>query len=111
MKNKTIAMLAYITLIGWLIAWFRYKNSNDKNELAAFHLGQGLGLVIVSFVLGIIVSIVAAVLPFIADILWVVGIVPLVLAVLGVITAANEVNKPLPLIGIFFTQKFSFLNK
>ncbi len=104
-------MVAYITLIGWLIAWFQYKDKNEKSELVQFHLEQSLGLVIASFVLGIVVGIIARIVPSIASVLSLAGIVPLVLAVLGIITASNEVNKPLPLIGQFFTNKFAFLSK
>lgn len=47
---KTAGVVCYITLLGWLIAYFAlYKNS--KNEVSAFHLRQTLLLHIFALLL------------------------------------------------------------
>ena len=62
MDKKTTALVSYITLIGWLIAFFTGKD--DADDFVKFHFRQSLGLHITSFVfcivLGIIISIVPA---------------------------------------------------
>ena len=41
-EGKTAAVLGYITFVGLIIGYF--MNSESKNEFAAFHLRQSLGL-------------------------------------------------------------------
>ena len=110
MKDKTIAMVAYITLIGWVIAYIQYKNSETRSSLVRYHLEQALGLVIASFALGVIVSVVSHIVPAIGTILSIAGLLPLILLIFGIITASNEAQRPIPGIGKIFENKFSFLN-
>lgn len=105
MENKTISIVSYITFIGWLIAFFSGKD--NANDLAKYHLKQGLGLIIFSFVLGIILQILISVTHIYA--LFYISLISLVLMIIGIINASNEVKKPLPIIGNFFEDKFSFV--
>ena len=79
---KATGVLAYLTWIGFLIAWFAGDRENAK-----FHLNQGL----VVNLFGLLSAI-----PVIGKI-W--SIFILVCVVLGVINASNGVNKEVPLIG------------
>ena len=79
---KATGVLAYITWIGFLIAYF----AGDR-EGARFHLNQGL----VVNLFGLLTMI-----PLLGKI-W--GIFIFVCMVLGVINASNGVNKEVPLIG------------
>jgi len=95
--GKTIAIISYLTWIGWIIAFVLY--SSNKSQLAAYHLRQSLALMI----LGIIVYILQIMLIFIpflgwaiAFLLWI-GLV--VLWVFGLIAAVNGEEKPMPVIG------------
>ena len=65
MDNKTLSIVSYITIIGWIIAFVIGKDKAD--ELLKFHLKQGLGLVIFSFIWGILLNIImyAVNIPFI----------------------------------------------
>jgi uncharacterized membrane protein len=83
MDKKVTSILAYIGLIGWLIAYL----AGDK-EGAKFHLNQGLVLWIAGIICGII--------PCIG---WICAIVVLVLIIMGIISAAKDEEKPLPIIG------------
>lgn len=85
MDRKTLAILAYITLIGWIAALVLDK---EKDSLVRFHLRQALGLILLGFI--------CAVIPFLNLILWV---VPFVLWIMGLISAIKGEEKPLPLIG------------
>ena len=60
MSKKTISIISYITIIGWIIAFLVYNNETEKSSLAKFHLKQSLGLGILgilNFILeGVVVS-------------------------------------------------------
>lgn len=105
MNNKTLSIVAYITFIGWLIAYFSGKENADNN--LKFHLRQGLALIIFSIILGVIINVVVNFthLYFISYL----GIINLVLMIIGIINASNEVNKPLPIIGNWAKGSFSFI--
>lgn len=89
MSKKATGIVAYITWIGWLIAFF----AGDR-EGAKFHLNQALVLLIAQFVVGIlawipIVKYVAGILSLFLFICW----------ILGLIAACKEEEKEIPLIG------------
>lgn len=102
MNNKTLSIVSYITLIGWLVAFIMGKKKADG--FLRYHLKQGLGLAVFWLVLGIILRILMAVTHI--GLLGILGFIPLILAVIGIINAANEVQKPLPLIGKMVEDKF-----
>ncbi len=105
MNNKTLSIVSYITIIGWLIAFISGKDKADS--LLRYHLKQSLGVVILSFILPTILGILISVTHL--GILGIIAILPLVLMIIGAINAANEVEKPLPLIGKIADDQFSFL--
>lgn len=108
MNAKTISIVSYITIIGWIIAFLQHKNSEQKSALASYHLGQGLGVFIFAVVLNIVLSIVISVIPSLGNTLALISFLPLVLIIFGIIAANNEVLKPVPLIGKIFEGKFNF---
>lgn len=108
--NKTLAIIAYVTIIGWVVAYFEYKKQTEKSPLVRYHLGQSLGIFIVSVVLSIAIGIVASVIPSLGTLLSIAGLLPLILLVLGAITASNEACRPVPVVGKLFENKFSFLH-
>jgi len=108
MKNKTMAIVAYITIIGWIISYLEFKKSPEKSKLVNFHLGQSLGIFITSIVLSILSSIILAIVPALGMIFYLIFLLPFVLLLLGIITASNELEKPVPLIGKIFVGKFNF---
>ncbi|BFO66554.1 DUF4870 domain-containing protein [Chryseobacterium sp. S0630] len=105
MDNKTLSIVSYITLFGWLISFIIGKEKSNK--LLKYHLKQSLGLIIFSVILSIILNIILMVTKI--GILGIFGFIPLVLMIIGIINAANDVEKPLPLIGKMFEDKFSFI--
>jgi uncharacterized membrane protein len=108
MKQKTMAILAYITLIGWIISYLEFKKSTEKSTLVNYHLGQSLGLIITSILLSIVSGVVLAIIPSLGSIFYLILLIPFVLLLLGIIAANNEVEKPVPLIGKIFEGKFNF---
>ncbi|MDF2514813.1 MAG: hypothetical protein K0R59_109 [Sphingobacterium sp.] len=109
MNNKTTAIVSYITIVGWLIAYFSYKNRTEKDVFLSYHLEQSLGVFIFSIIISVIAGILMFIIPALSGIFSMLSLVPLILLVLGIINAANEVVRPVPLIGSFFEKKFSFL--
>ena len=94
-EGKTMAIIAYVTVIGLIIAYFMNKDKN--NEFAKFHIGQSLRI----FILGIIISIVVTILVMVTGlaVLSYLSYIPLILIVLGIMNAVNAKAEPLPVIG------------
>ena len=44
MDKKTLSIVSYITIIGWVIAFIIYNGKTEKSSLEKFHLEQSLGL-------------------------------------------------------------------
>ncbi|EHQ25050.1 hypothetical protein [Mucilaginibacter paludis] len=108
MTNKSMAIVSYITIIGWVISYLEYKKSTEKSALVNYHLGQSLGLIILSFILGIAISILTMLIPALGIVSMVVGILSIILLLMGIIAASNEAIKPLPVVGKLFEGKFDF---
>ncbi len=111
MTNKTAAIVAYITIIGWIIALVTYNNQPEaeKSSLLRFHLKQSLGILICSFLIYLISYILMISMPglwFIGSLLWL-GL--FVLWIIGIINAAGENEKPLPLLGEAFDKNLTFI--
>ena len=73
MDKKVTGIVAYITLIGWAIAYL----IGDRED-AKFHMNQALVLALAELVVGIVggkVGIVGTVLVVVMFVLWVIGIV------------------------------------
>lgn len=110
MSSRTMALLSYITLIGWIISYLEFKKSTTKSRFVNYHLGQGLGLIITSIILCFVSAVVSAIIPALGVALYLIMLLPLVLLLFGIVTASNEVEKPVPLIGKIFEGKFDFVS-
>lgn len=103
-EDKTIAILSYLTLIGFIVAIIMH--SSKKTSLGAFHLRQSLGLILTSLAV-MIAAMIVAFIPFVG---WIVSLCAwiglFVLWVMGLIAALNGEKKPLPVLGEQFQQWF-----
>lgn len=104
MDNKTISIISYLTIIGWLIAFFQYKD--NKTPQVKFHLEQSLGIFIFAVLWGIAIRIVLSLMPVLGSLASILSLLPLVLIVIGIINASKELQKPVPVIGEYFVGKF-----
>ena len=107
-NGKTVALVSYITLIGWIVAFVMH--SNQKTALGAFHLRQSLFLFLVGFVL-YIANICFFFIPYLG---WIVnvalslcGIGVFILWVIGLVAAINGEQKPVPILGETAQRMFS----
>lgn len=106
MNTKTLAAVNYITIFGWL---FVYLTAKEKDNFLKYHLRQSLGLFVTGLMLGLAIGIVATFIPMVAALSMVIGALNLILMIIGAINASNGVEKPLPIIGKIFEDKFSFV--
>lgn len=98
-NSKTVAILSYITLLGWIIALVMH-NSN-KSEFGAFHLRQALGIIIVSIGAALVSSFVGI---YILSVIVQIAII--VYWVLGFIGAVQGEKKLVPVLGAQFQDWF-----
>ncbi len=102
-NGKGAAIVAYLTIIGTIIAYF--MNNDSKNTFASFHIRQALGIHITYFLLGAFVSIFNS---------WMVTysfwIFIFILWGYGLLTAIQGEQKEVPLLGVQFQKWFSTVN-
>ncbi len=107
--ERSIAVLSYITIIGWIIAFVLHSNNTVKSSFAAFHLRQALGFYLVALLLGIVGGIFAF-MPLIGHLTWVLTRL-LIFAgwIYGLYYAAMGEERPIPFIGTLAQQWFARL--
>lgn len=99
-EGKTIAVIAYITIIGLLIAII--LNNEKKNSFATFHIRQGLGLGLSQLVIGMI-----AIIPILGWLIFFVGsFLILIMWISGLFNALNGKMKPVPILGEKYQEWF-----
>lgn len=89
MTKKATGIVAYITLIGWLIAFF----AGDR-EGAKFHLNQALILLLANIVCTLL-----GYIPIVKYLTWIISIFLFVCWIIGLVAACKEEEKEIPLIG------------
>ena len=95
MNAKTTSIVSYITIIGWLVAYF----AGDK-EGAKFHLNQSLVINIASLINGWVLSWILAFIPIVGPIVsWIISIFILVVWIIGLIAAIKQEEKIVPILG------------
>jgi len=92
--GKNIAIIAHITLIGWIVALVM-NNNEKKTEFASFYIRQMLGLVIIGFVLSII--------PVVNLFGWIVSLALWIMSLLGAIGGKESLT---PVVGEKFQEWF-----
>jgi hypothetical protein len=91
--GKNVAIIAHITLIGWIIAIV--MNSSNKTEFGSFYVRQVLGIML----LGLVCSII----PVVNFFAW---ILPLIMWIMSLIGALSGEKKPVFLLGNQFQEWF-----
>ena len=94
--GKNIALIAHLTLIGWIIAFV--MNNNTKSEFGSFYIRQVLGLGLCGLVLS-----------FIPLRGWLGSLGIFVLWIMSLIGALNGEKKLTPVLGEYFQDWFKSL--
>jgi uncharacterized membrane protein len=102
-KSKNTGIIAYLTIIGTVIAIFMNQEEN-KNEFASFHIRQALGLFLSFFLLGYLVGYANSWTATSAFYLFY-----FILWIYGFIGALQGQKRVLPLVGDFFQTTFKSL--
>ena len=104
-EDRTVAILSYVTIIGFIIAIVMH--SSKKTQLGSFHLRQVLGL----FVTGVCFWPCTIVLIFIPILGWLAillgWVAMFVLVVMGFIGAVTGQQKPVPVLGAHYQKWFA----
>jgi uncharacterized membrane protein len=100
-EDKTVAILSYLTIIGFIAAIFMHQN--HKTELGAFHLRQVLGMVVTGIAGGV-----CGVVPILGWIVWFfVVLVLFVFWILGLLAAVKGEMRPVPILGEHYQRWFA----
>ena len=93
-NNKVLSLFSYIGIFV-LIPLLAAKDS----KYARFHANQGIVLLITELIIGV-VNVILAFIPILGPIIsWVLSVVTLVFAIMGIVNAVTGKAKELPLIG------------
>lgn len=105
---KTVAIVSYMTWIGWIVAFVMH--GNNKTQLGAYHLRQSL-LLHIAVIATWILQLILVFIPFIGWMFlwvsWLLFVGLLVLWILGLIAAINGEEKPIPVLGKWAQQMFA----
>ncbi|MBD1261581.1 hypothetical protein HZY62_13335 [Maribacter polysiphoniae] len=99
-EGKNIAIIAYITIIGLIIAFV--MNNDKKDPFAAYHIKQSLGLALIGLALAAI-----GMIPILGWIINILGLfVLLYMWIIGLMNAINEKESAVPFLGEKFKMWF-----
>ncbi|MGC1472702.1 MAG: hypothetical protein WA775_08930 [Psychroserpens sp.] len=99
-NNDSLAIVAYITLIGTIVAFF--LNRENRNTLVTFHIRQALGLWLLQMVLGYFIGAFDSVM--LSTSFWIFFIV---LFIYGIFSAVGKKMNAVPILGPFFQKLFA----
>lgn len=108
MSSKVQAILSYLGIF-WFIAFFAGREKRD--HFSVYHLKQGLGLFVSTVIFYLILGLLMFVAPTLAFIVNLLSLMIVILMVVGILHATNRVEKPLPIIGVYFKDKFNFIDQ
>lgn len=102
-NSKNVAIIAYMTIIGSVIAIFMNQEEN-KTDFASFHIRQALGLFLSFFLLGYFVGYINSWMATFAFYLFY-----FILWIYGFSGALQSKKTIIPLVGDFFQKLFKSL--
>jgi phosphotransferase system glucose/maltose/N-acetylglucosamine-specific IIC component len=117
LEDKTVAILAYITIIGFIIALvLNASKEGEEKSYGAFHLRQALGLFVVALAAGLVLSIASAILVaisfgllgFITSLTTIAFVLAIIgYMIIGALNAASGQRKELPLFGAYVQKNLA----
>ncbi len=102
-ESKNIAIIAYITIVGLIIAYV--MNNDKKDAFASFHIRQSTGLALTGLALAMI-----GVIPILGWLINLVGfLVLLYMWIMGLMNAINSKEVAVPILGEKYKEWFKNL--
>jgi len=95
-KNKVVAIVSYITLLGWLVAIVLYDK--HRSAFTTFHLRQSLGLIITGALLALV--------PLIG---WLMNVIVLLAWLYAIYHAIQGRMEKVPALGDFYQKHLDFI--
>jgi uncharacterized membrane protein len=95
-KNKVVAIVSYITLLGWLMAIVLYDK--HRSAFTTFHLRQSLGLIITGALLALV--------PLIG---WLMNVIVLLAWLYAIYHAIQGRMEKVPALGDFYQKHLDFI--
>ena len=96
---KIVSLIAYLSFVGLVIS---YILNQPPSKMGSFHIRQALGIYLI-----FTVSILVMIIPVLG---WIAGILGIITAallwIMGVISAANGIQTPVPFVGHYFQEWF-----
>ncbi|MCU4163407.1 hypothetical protein [Carboxylicivirga caseinilyticus] len=107
-QGKIIAIVSYITLLGWIIALIMRQSERPQSEISRFHLRQALGINLLVFLVSssqyffalLYLGFIGTLLSFAVGILWLIGL----------IAAIQGRFRYIPFVGKWFEDTFNFIH-
>ena len=100
----TIATAAYITPVGWIVAYIAHLLLGEDNHFVMFHLRQGLGLNLLAVLFSVLLPIISV---------WVLSqfctVLVFALYIYCAVYAYKGERRYVPFLGRFFNNAFQFL--
>jgi len=109
MDAKTTSWVSYLWWIGWIISLVTSNNTTPKPPLVVFHLRQSLGLLAISTALWILNFMLLSTFSGWYWIYTCLSVALFVLWIIGIISAVQGEEKPIPVVGPLFQQWFQFI--
>jgi len=91
-----VAVISYLTVIGWIVAMIIYDK--HQSSLASFHLRQSLGLIITGAILSLI--------PLVG---WGLNLIIILAWAVGLYAAIQGKEYKVPLLGNFYQKHLDFI--
>lgn len=105
-EDRTVAILSYLTLIGFIVAVVLHA-TGKKTAIGAYHLRQTLGLLLTGVAACVVVALVGwiPILGWLAALAIWIGF--LALWILGLVAAIQGRQKPVPVLGDSYQKWFA----
>ncbi|MCB0837461.1 MAG: hypothetical protein KDD99_12405 [Bacteroidetes bacterium] len=101
-SNKWIAILSYMTIIGWAVAMLVHLRTPNPSQVQVFHLRQSLGLILSIIIISFIISI-----PLLGMIVFLIGcFFFFLLWIVGLRSAIKGQFKEVPVFGEYYQKWF-----
>lgn len=101
MSGKAKAIIAHLTIIGWIIALI--LNAQNKDELASYYIRQYLGIVLMGLIGGWAFGLISGTLS------WIWSALILIAWILSLIGAISGEKSETPVVGVYFQDWFKGL--
>ena len=103
-KDKVLALVSYLSIVGWLVAFVLHVAGPRKSSLVRFHLRQSLGFLITALIVwSVLIFLGIGVLQVVFKIVFI------VYWILGMVNAFQGEMKYLPYIGRYFDDILKFI--